>query len=72
MQTQTITKSEVKTLIKSVPMSGLRELFLIEGKKHPCFTVDLTPQSIQAMVDKKILGDLLRFRTCCTDTIASR
>lgn len=72
MQTQTITKSEIKTLIKIDTDIDLRGLFLIESEKRPCFIVDLTPKSIQAMVDKKILGDLLRFRTCCTDTIASR
>jgi hypothetical protein len=72
MQTQTITKSEGKTLIKLGTDIDLRELSLIESGKSSCFIVDLTPKSIQVMVDKKILNDLLRFRTCCTDTIASR
>ena len=72
MQTQTITKSKVKALVKLGTEIDLRELSLIEGGKSWCFIVDLTPKSIQAMVDKKILDDLLRFRTCCTDTIASR
>jgi hypothetical protein len=72
MQTQTITKLEIKTLAKPGTDIDLRELSLIESEKSLCFIVDLRSESIQAMVDKKILDDLLRFRTCCTDTIASR
>jgi hypothetical protein len=72
MQSQTITKSEVKTLTKLGTDIDWRELSSIESEENSCFIVDLTPKSIQAMVDKKILDDLLRFRTCCTDTIASR
>ena len=72
MNTQTITNSKDETLVNSMLVHDLQELSLGEIEGHPSFVVDLTPKSIQDMVDKKILDDLFRFRTCCTDPIASR
>ena len=72
MNTQIIAKSKNERLIRSMSISDLQELSLIKARRHLFSTVGLTSKSIQDMVDKKILDDLFRFRTCCTDTIASR
>lgn len=65
-----VTKPKVKIFPK--PLIDLGELIWMKSKSLKSPFIDLTPKSIQAMVDRKIMDDLLKFRSCCSDTIASR
>lgn len=64
--TQTISKSKVKIL----PLPLIDFSIKCVSSKLP--ETYLTLKSVRSMIEKKIANDLLKFRSCCTDVIASR
>lgn len=65
-KTQLINNQKVRIFFAKFPIV----LEKCEIQESP--VIDLTLDSIQKMVERKIKRDLLRFRSCCTDPIASR
>lgn len=65
------TQGIIKSRFKILPNLVIDTEELIETKaESPKFpATNLMPRSIQVMVNRKIIDDLLRFRSCCTDTI---